>query len=364
MTKRKLGWLWFTLALGGFGVPSCGGDDDTTGAGGSADGGPDSKGAGGSGAAGGAGGAGAAGAGGGSGGSGGSQDAGLDARVPCGAATCNPNGNNRYCNPAGPDGPRCQACLTDEHCANNPQGRLFCDVAAGSCRSCVTDAHCAPPNRCIAGTFNNTCQLRCASDADCATATGNRRACNLTTMMCVECQTNDHCAGNAGGAVCVGNSCEECGADTDCAMPGLPACINNNCEACRDNTQCAEPTPICVTRGANTCRECGADADCAGRPGGAACVTNTCRQCSGTVPCPAGNTCTMNTCVPLPEGGTPDASDGSSADAQVDAIEGGSSDSGEAGAPEGGQTDTPDGAEAGPTNDGLSEDAAADAGDG
>jgi hypothetical protein len=72
----------------------------------------------------------------------------------------------------------------------------------------------------------------------------------------------------------------------------------------------------------------------------------------------------MNTCVPLPEGGTPDASDGSSVDVQVDAVEGGSTDSGEAGAPEGGQADTPDAAEASPTNDGLSEDGTTDTGNG
>jgi hypothetical protein len=269
---------------------------------------------------------------GGAGGASGSKDAAADARIPCGDTTCNPNSTNRHCNPAGPNGPRCQACLTDEHCAGNMQNprRLFCDAAAGSCRSCLNDGHCTPPNRCIVGNFNNTCQLRCSSDADCATASNNRRACNLTTMMCVECQNNTHCVGNTGGAICVDDECEECGADTDCTTPGLPACINNNCEGCRDSTHCAEPTPICVTSGVNTCRECGSNADCAARPGGPACVMSTCRQCSGSVPCPPGNTCTMNTCVPVPvpEGGIPEAGpDGPDAEA-------GSGD--EAGPPEGG----------------------------
>lgn len=359
MTKRWLGWLWCALALGNFCVASCGGDDDTTGAGGSADAGPDGKGAGGTGGSGGSGGSGAAGAGGSSGGSGGSQDGGADSGVPCGNVTCNPNGTNRHCNPAGPNGPRCQSCLIDEHCANNSQGRLYCDVAAGSCRSCVTDAHCMAPNRCVAGTFNNTCQLRCASDTDCATATGNRRACNLATMMCVECQTNDHCVGNTSGPVCVGDSCEQCGADTDCTTPGLPACINNRCEGCRDNSQCAEPAPICVTRGGpNTCRECGANADCAGRPGGAACVGNVCLQCSSSVPCPTGSTCTMNTCVPLPDAGTPDVS----GDAPSDASEGGSIDGGEAGPPEAAPADSPH-PDTDPSNDGSS-DVATEGGDG
>jgi uncharacterized membrane protein YgcG len=76
---------------------------------------------------------------------------------------------------------------------------------------------------------------------------------------------------------------------------------------CRDNTQCAQPTPICVTTGANTCRECAANADCASKPGLPACVMNVCRQCSGNAPCLPGNTCTMNTCVPLPEAGPPEA---------------------------------------------------------
>jgi hypothetical protein len=337
MTRYRLRRLLCVLASGTILITSCGDRDDDTPP--SPDGSAGSPGSGGSttGGSGGVGGAG--GAGGGAAGSAGSTDAGVDARVPCGDVTCNPNGTNRYCNPAGPNGPRCQACLTDEHCANNPQNRLFCDVAAGSCRSCLNDGHCTPPNRCIVGRTNNTCQLRCASDADCATASGTRRACNVTTMMCVECQNNTHCVGSAGGPVCVDDECEECGADTDCTTPGLPACVNNNCEGCRDNTQCAEPTPVCVTSGVNTCRECGSNADCATRPGGPACVMNVCLQCSGSVPCPPGNTCTMNTCVPVP---VPDAGAPEGGGGGVDAApEGGPS--GEAGPPEaGGATDAAD----------------------
>ena len=45
---------------------------------------------------------------------------------------------------------------------------------------------------------------------------------------------------------------------------------------------------------------------------------NVCRQCSGGVPCPAGNTCMMNTCVPVPEAGPPDAAPDVSDDAAPD----------------------------------------------
>ena len=38
-----------------------------------------------------------------------------------------------------------------------------------------------------------------------------------------------------------------------------------------------------------------------------ACVANVCRQCGPGVTCPAGNTCQMNTCVPVPEAGPPEA---------------------------------------------------------
>ena len=359
MTRHSLGWLLLALASGVVLTTSCGGDhDDSTDAGGKAGsgGGAGSTTTGGSAGAGGVGGTGGAA---GAAGTAGIRDAGADARIACGESTCNPNGTNRYCNPAGPEGPRCQACLTDEHCANNMQNppRLYCDMAAGSCRSCLNDSHCMPPNRCVTGTTNNTCQLRCASDADCASATNNRHACNLTTMMCVECQNNAHCVGNTSGPVCVGDSCEQCGVDADCTTPGMPACINNRCEGCRDNTHCLEPTPICVTRGTNTCRECGVDADCAGRAGGPACVTNACRQCSATVPCPTGSTCTMNTCVPVsvPEGGAPEAgsdvggipdaaTDVTGGDAEIDASEGGQSEGGgnEGGPPEGGGFDASD----------------------
>jgi hypothetical protein len=148
----------------------------------------------------------------------------------------------------------------------------------------------------------------------------NNRACNLATMMCVQCQNNTHCAGNANGPVCVGTTCQQCIGDTDCRTAGLPACIMNTCVACRDTTHCAEPTPICVQMGpnANTCRQCANNAECASRPGLPACVTNVCRQCSPTVPCPAGNTCTANNCVPVPEGGPPEAGRDGAGDTSTD----------------------------------------------
>jgi hypothetical protein len=145
MTKHRLGWLSFVLAAGAMLATGCGDHDDgSTGT----DGGPGSGGATGSTTTGGSGGAGGSGGFAGAGGSAGINDAGVDARVPCGAGSCNPNGTNRYCNPAGPEGPRCQACLADEHCATNMQNppRLFCDTAAGSCRSCLDDTHCTPPS--------------------------------------------------------------------------------------------------------------------------------------------------------------------------------------------------------------------------
>ena len=310
MTRYRLSWLLFTLASGAVLAVSCGGDDDTTGSGGSGGKG----GSAGSTATGGTGGTGGSSGTGGTAGSagkdGGSKDTG-STRIPCGETTC---AATQYCDPAGPTGPRCVACMNDMHCANNMQNppRTRCDAPAGVCKSCLTDAHCTPPQRCIMGmmpTSNNTCQTRCTSDADCASQTTNR-ACNVTTMMCVECQNNTHCAATPNTPACVGDSCEQCATDADCASrPGMPFCnaTTNVCEACLTNANCAEPTPVCITQGTNRCAECGVNTDCTGRPGGGACVTNVCRQCNAQVPCPAGNTCTMNTCVPVPEAGPPEA---------------------------------------------------------
>ena len=59
---------------------------------------------------------------------------------------------------------------------------------------------------------------------------------------------------------------------------------------------------------------------------------NVCRQCSGGangVPCPAGNTCTMNVCVPIPEAGPPEPRP----EAGSDSSEGGSEGGAETGTP-------------------------------
>ena len=124
--------------------------------------------------------------------------------IPCGETHVQQTATNRYCNLNGPTGPRCQACMTDAHCANNMQmpPRLNCDSCPRrrTCRSCVTERALHGASAMHPGhDGNNTCQTRCTSDADCASQTTNR-ACNVATMMCVECQNNTHCAATPDGA--------------------------------------------------------------------------------------------------------------------------------------------------------------------
>ena len=359
MTRHRLTWLLIALGTVATVGPACGGDDDG-GVGGKDGGGArDGSGTGGSGGFSGTGGTG--GKGGTAGKDGGTPKDSGPARIPCGDTSCNPTGTQPLCNTSTG---QCVECLTNANCpftnrtvcnpATNtcvqcvdnstcPTNAPYC--TANTCRVCTATMGCTPPQVCITMGGTSSCQLRCMSDADCANAPNNNRACNLATMMCVQCQNNTHCAGNANGPVCVGTTCRQCAVDTDCVTPGLPACYMNNCVACRDNTHCAQPTPVCVTSGgnANTCRECGNNADCASKPGLPACVTNVCRQCSPTVPCPAGNNCTNNTCVPIPEAGPPEAGrDGRgdiSSDAVIDGTADGTTDVSTDGASEGGPTE-------------------------
>ncbi|HMI88161.1 MAG TPA: hypothetical protein VK550_28950 [Polyangiaceae bacterium] len=343
MTRYGLGWLFVALGLLAVVAPACGGDDDdvTAGAGGKAgsSGGGGGVTGGASGTGGSAGRGGTAGKGGKGGGT--SKDAGTTG-TPCGSTTCptqsmtplcdTANGrcveclssancpftNRTACNPATHT---CVQCVDDSTC---PMASPYCDVPTNSCRVCTATQGCTRPQVCVINGNNATCQLRCMSDGDCAMAPMNNRACNLATMMCVQCQNNTHCVGNANGPACVGTTCRQCVVDADCTSPGLPVCIANACVACRTNAQCAEPTPVCVSTGANanTCHECGNNAECVGRPGGGACVTNVCRQCSTGatgVPCPAGSTCTMNTCVAIPEAGPPEAGRDATGDTSTDA---------------------------------------------
>ncbi|MET0591557.1 MAG: hypothetical protein ABW133_02585, partial [Polyangiaceae bacterium] len=293
-TRHGLSWLLIALGVAAI-VPACGGDDDGGGTGGKDGGGGGiTGGSGGTGGSAGSGGSSGKAGSGGKGGTGGSKDAG-PISVPCGDANCLSNSMRPLCDTAAG---RCVECTTDANCPFT--ARPTCNRTTGTCVACITDANCptatpycvnnacrvctttmgcTPPQQCITQGNTTSCQLRCMSDGDCATAPNNNRACNLQTMMCVQCQNNTHCAGNATGPICVGTTCRQCGVDTDCAAPN-PVCINNSCTACRDNTQCAQPTPACVRTGnTGTCRECATSTDCASKPGLPACVTNVCRQC-------------------------------------------------------------------------------------
>jgi hypothetical protein len=181
-------------------------------------------------------------------------------RIPCGdAGLCPPGGNNngnqtrRLC-----DAPRnrCVQCLAESDCAgamNTPH----CDVTAGTCRPCVVGnaaLGCPTGQICVAGNnMNTSCQPTCAADTDCA-MNMNNRACNTTTMLCVQCNTSANCATNMNQPVCnvMTHNCEQCIADTDCATRATtPFCRaqNNQCVACRTVADCPAGATGCGGNG-------------------------------------------------------------------------------------------------------------------
>ncbi len=113
---------------------------------------------------------------------------------------------------------------------------------------------------------------------------------------CVECTTDDHCIGAAGGPACdtVSHTCVACNVGSDCTAP-LAACLDHACVRCDDRADCSAPTPACI---ANACVQCESRADCAAPT--PACTSNACVQCEMNMDCPtagasrcAGSTCGM-----------------------------------------------------------------------
>ena len=133
----------------------------------------------------------------------------------------------------------------------------------------------------------------------CSTAcTGSTPHCDETSMTCVACLVDGHCAPE----YCVDNACVACRTNADCPV-GMPVCgTENECGACTVATDCADraATPACEVASGG-CVECAATTDC---ESGETCnlltfmcedeplpALRTCEACTNDDQCPMNHRC-------------------------------------------------------------------------
>jgi hypothetical protein len=209
--------------------------------------------------------------------------------------------------------------------------------SSGMDGGCFIDAGCAPkdagpPEYCMVGTG-----ARCPTATPICVVVSEER-------VCIQCATNEHCAGHPSGEVCVDRVCKACNATSNegCGEE-TPWCVestesaaneteasNAHCAECSQDEQCTSGGGVCVeerctpcdvgtNRGCSSdmpfcvgasegdsseeafpqCVECRTVEDCGDR--GKACVQGTCVQCTANEHCtdPNASACDVatNTCV-------------------------------------------------------------------
>ena len=118
-----------------------------------------------------------------------------------------------------------------------------CDETSMTCVACLVDGHCAP-EYCV----DNAC-VACRTNADCPVG---MPVCSPTSNTCVGCENPADCSGRTGTEVCDATD----GACVECLASDRTACGTNVCNhAARTCTSTME-------RSANLCEECVADEHC------------------------------------------------------------------------------------------------------
>ena len=198
---------------------------------------------------------------------------------------------------------RCVACLSDAHCAGNPQGT---ECGADLRCTCSLDKHCK-----LAAAWGSQClgigqgrRCGCFTHSDCPTNL-HGPVCNVELQRCT-CTSSDLCtiAPNTRCAVPHAGAdyrqCRKpCQADSDCkVLPGLPRCANGTCAQCTDHKDCPVATPRCDTK-KNRCGQCLIDAHCGPDAPYCDAVLGRCARCRSHGDCGsslAGGTCLHGSC--------------------------------------------------------------------
>ncbi len=225
-----------------------------------------------------------------------------------------------------PDGGN--VCTGLENCmltgCSCPSGQV-CDSSTHLCSpQCVGSGGCVPPEICNILTMScGPCsgQNLCAPGQICSD-NGSGPACGST----IACTTSSRCNSHIAGSLCTSGECQNCSADSECAVAPygsgytcnstglctMTGCTTTNCGGARCSTgQSCDPLSC-------TCTETCTDSDCNGAPcpSGQTCDSSSCTctgvmtctdaDCNGT-PCATGTACNTLSCmcVTLPaDGGT------------------------------------------------------------
>lgn len=137
------------------------------------------------------------------------------------------------------------APVCDDNGDNGPPRTCIADTGG----SCAAPGDCMDPSRpyCI----DNRC-VQCQDDDAMGDCTNPTPACSATTHLCVPCGGPADCAGDPGGAICVGGSCVECADATNCPLATAGVCDpqTHACRGCVADDECA--SRVC-NRDAGTC---------------------------------------------------------------------------------------------------------------
>lgn len=174
-------------------------------------------------------------------------------------------------------------------------GLLFCSLAASSgcsndssLAACVSSEECSGGELCISG----SCRETCGADNPCS---GPLPLCDLTTMLCEECLTDEDCS----EGLCVDRACQPaCSSDSDCAGGQECNAARGLCRSIGCGTSADCLTGETCTAGRCEPPECELDTDCP--EAGRGCIAGVCvpPECIVSDDCPRGATCRAGVCDP------------------------------------------------------------------
>lgn len=147
--------------------------------------------------------------------------------------------------------PECVECLEDADCQTGPDDTaIFCDPQLARCVPCTPNV--AQGGGCERGRvcfgWSHSCVRSCATEVDPDHDCMRTMKCDLTSYVCLACESDADCEGSATGPRCVagGVRCGACTSDADCGGD-RPHCdpLSFECVGCRDMRDCP-PGAICL----------------------------------------------------------------------------------------------------------------------